>query len=111
MGIDVAGFCSDLELHGDWHNYQCKHYDHALRPSDIWVEIGKVIYYSYKGFYLPPKRYFFVAPRNIGTTLGRYLSDTDTLRKMVIQNWAKYCESGITKLNSVPLSGEFFRMV
>ncbi len=106
MGIDVAGFCNDSELHGDWHNYQCKHYDHALRPSDIWVEIGKIIYYSFKGYYLPPKKYFFVAPRNIGTTLGRLLADPIELRKETRDNWEKHCMSKITKVNPIPLSGE-----
>ena len=106
MGVDIAGFCSELELHGDWHNYQCKHYDHPLRPSDIWVEFGKIIYYSYKGEYLPPKKYFFVAPHNVGTKLGKLLSDPDQLKSEVKANWKKYCESGITDTSKVLLEGD-----
>src|SRR2546427_7640705 len=49
MGIDIAGFADDKRLKGVWDNYQCKHYDHALRPGDVWVEFGKVIWYSYSG--------------------------------------------------------------
>lgn len=47
LGVDISGFCSDKGFNGEWDNYQCKRYDHPLRPSDIWVEIGKIIYYSY----------------------------------------------------------------
>ncbi len=49
LGIDIAGFCSDKGFEAVWDNYQCKRYGHPLRPGDIWVEIGKIIYYSYLG--------------------------------------------------------------
>ena len=62
MGIDVAGFVDDKRLQGVWDNYQCKHYDHALKPSDVWAEFGKIIWYSFKGEYTAPRRYYFVAP-------------------------------------------------
>lgn len=54
MGIDVAGFADGERLQGIWENFQCKHYDHAIRPSDVWTEFGKVIWYSYKGEYAAP---------------------------------------------------------
>lgn len=71
MGIDVAGFVDDKRLQGVWDNYQCKHYDHAIRPSDVWAEFGKVIWYSYKGEYTAPRCYYFVSPRGAGTSLSR----------------------------------------
>jgi hypothetical protein len=43
LGVDIAGFCTDQGFQGVWDNYQCKRYDHPLRPSDVWVEIGKII--------------------------------------------------------------------
>ena len=49
MGVDVAAFLKSPQFSDGWHNYQCKHYDHSLYPSDIWVEIGKIIYYSHQG--------------------------------------------------------------
>src|SRR5208282_5181460 len=33
MGRDVIAHVGDPALGGDWDNYQCKHYDHALMPS------------------------------------------------------------------------------
>jgi len=42
-----------------------------LRPASIWVELGKIIYYSYIGEYTPPKALFCGIPRyrnNFGKT-------------------------------------------
>ena len=74
-GIDVAGFADGQQLQGIWDNYQCKHYNHPLYPTDAWPEIGKVLWYSFNGDYKPPRRYFFVAPRGIGTTLAAFFAD------------------------------------
>jgi hypothetical protein len=54
-GIDIAGFADGGLLLGVWDNYQCKHYDHALHPGDAWPEIGKILWYSFKGHYKPPR--------------------------------------------------------
>lgn len=70
LGVDVVGFVGDTWKTG-WDNYQCKHYDHPLRPSDIWIEIGKIIYYSYKNEYTVPRKYYFVASQNVGTSLQK----------------------------------------
>src|SRR5690242_10296176 len=51
MGIDIAGFVDDQRLAGVWDNYQCKHYDHALLPGDVWPEFGKIVWYSFKNQY------------------------------------------------------------
>src|SRR5450830_494889 len=42
-GVDIAGFTDVKKLQGVWDNYQCKHYDNALRPTNVWVEIGKIV--------------------------------------------------------------------
>jgi hypothetical protein len=73
QGVDIAGFISDRGWEGGWDNFQCKHYDHPLTPSDIWVEIGKIVYYSYKNEYPPPCKYYFIASRGLGTKLGKLL--------------------------------------
>jgi hypothetical protein len=75
-GIDIAGFADDKLLEGVWDNYQCKHYDHPLMPSDVWSEIGKVLWYSFQKHFAPPRAYYFVAPRGTGTTLTQYLANS-----------------------------------
>lgn len=49
MGIDIAGFTADAGFEDPWDNYQCKRYDHPLRPADIYKEIGKILYYTWRG--------------------------------------------------------------
>lgn len=103
MGIDVAGFVDDKRLQGVWDNYQCKHYDHAITPSDVWAEFGKVIWYSYKGRYTVPRCYYFVAPRGAGTKLSRLLANTAKLREELIANWESHVKDAITNKHPVLL--------
>jgi hypothetical protein len=103
MGIDVAGFVDDKRLEGAWDNYQCKHYDHAIRPGDVWVEFGKVIWYSYSGKYTAPRNYYFVSPFGAGTSLSRLLANATKLREEVIANWDKHVKDAITGTQEVPL--------
>ncbi|AIS97038.1 hypothetical protein BTHA_802 [Burkholderia thailandensis MSMB59] len=103
MGIDVAGFADDKRLHGVWDNYQCKHYDHAIRPSDVWVEFGKVIWHSYQGEYAVPHSYYFVSPRGAGTSLSRLFANATKLREELIANWDKHVKDAITSTQDVPL--------
>ena len=74
MGIDILCICTPNNR--EWDNYQCKHYDHPLSPSDIWTEIGKLIYYSREGEYNYPRRYIFVSPQGAGTKLSNLLKKT-----------------------------------
>ena len=60
-----------LIQNGPWDNFQCKHYDHPLAPSDIWLELGKLCYFTHLGEYSIPRQYYFVAPRGVGTKLLR----------------------------------------
>ena len=81
MGIDVACFCTDSGFNGGWDNYQCKRYDHALRPADIWIELGKIIFNSFGSEYPVPRKHYFCASQGIGTTLEKLLNDSDKLKK------------------------------
>src|SRR4051812_25011602 len=46
MGRDVIAF-EKSDADDPWDNYQCKFYDHQLAPGDIWVELGKLTYYTH----------------------------------------------------------------
>lgn len=105
LGVDIAGFCSTLGFSGEWDNFQCKRYDAPLRPSDIWVEIGKIIYYSFIGEYKPPRRHFFVCSKGVGTTLEKLLNRSHTLKAKAAENWEGHCLHGITSTKPVALEG------
>lgn len=107
MGIDVAGYVDDNGLFGAWDNFQCKRYSDSLSPSMVWVEFGKIIYYSFKNEYFPPRKYYFVAPNGVGGTLSRLMDKPDELKEKIRINWDGYCRSSITKTTDIPLTGEF----
>src|SRR6478609_9336007 len=46
LGLDVIAFTTAEGFAEPWDSYQCKHYDHALTPGDVYGELGKIIYNS-----------------------------------------------------------------
>lgn len=106
-GLDVVGFIVDDTFASGWDNFQCKHYDAPLTISRVAVEIGKVIYYSFRGEYPPPRKYYFVAPKGTGTSLEKLIAAPEKLKAEVRTHWAKRCESVITSTQKIPLSGNF----
>ena len=110
-GVDIAGFCTDKGFEDTWDNYQCKRYAHPLRPSDIWVELGKIIYYSHIGEYTPPRKHYFVASHDVGTTLEKLLNKPTELREKFKENWDGHCKSKITTTKEIELNGDFLSYV
>lgn len=101
MGRDLIGTVTEDPI--VWDNFQCKHYAESLMPIDIWLEIGKLAYYTMIGSYTYPRRYFFVAPRGVGTKLSNLLRNPAALKKGLLENWGKYCRLGITATMAVEL--------
>jgi hypothetical protein len=106
-GIDVAGFTDEQKLLGVWDNYQCKHYSAGITPGEAWPEIGKTLWYSFNGDYVTPRAYYFVAPRQTGTTLTQLLSNTPLLKKRLVEAWKTGVENKITSTQPVKLEGLF----
>jgi hypothetical protein len=99
MGRDVIARVNNGN--GIWDNYQCKHYKNSLKPSDILVELGKLAYYTKRGDYTYPRRYYFIAPQGAGTTLSNLLRKPEQLRAELIKQWDTQCRKGITKTTMV----------
>lgn len=109
MGRDVIAFHKkDSSL---WDNYQCKHYREPLRPGDVWIELGKLVYYTMKGEYSWPSSYFFVAPRGIGTSLSNLLKNPQKLRSELKVKWDKHCRDKITKECTVALDSSLLQYI
>ena len=67
MGRDVIGHLEPAHVRPrPCDIYQCKHYDHPLTPTDIYLELGKLCVHTYRLDYPVPRRYRFVPPRGIG---------------------------------------------
>ena len=105
-GLDVVGFIASNQFSDGWDNYQCKFYDKPLTPSNVWVEFGKIIYFTKCGEYTPPRKYYFVAPKQIGTKLGKLLANAPKLKEELKDNWEKHCEDGITSTTKIKLEGD-----
>jgi hypothetical protein len=99
MGRDVIATVKGGN--GVWDNYQCKHYGESLKPSDIWVELGKLAYCTKRGDYSYPRRYYFIAPRGAGTKLSNVLKKPEELRSELLNQWNTHCREGITKTEIV----------
>lgn len=99
MGRDVIATVKGGN--GAWDNYQCKHYQKVLAPGDVWVELGKLAYYTLKGEYSYPRSYFFVAPQGVGPKLSNLLNKPHALRDGLLANWDKACRTEITKTEVV----------
>ncbi len=98
MGRDIVAHVGRT---GVWDNYQCKHYKQSLRPSDIWVELGKLAYYTKRGDYTYPRRYYFIAPQGAGTSLSNLLRKPEQLRAELLKQWDTQCRGGITDTTKV----------
>ncbi|MGY8632695.1 hypothetical protein RAD15_09455 [Bradyrhizobium sp. 14AA] len=65
---------------------------------------GLLFYYTFINAYAVPRRYYFVAPRGVGTKLMRLLKKPEELRAGLIANWCEKCTTQITKTTTVPLA-------
>jgi hypothetical protein len=106
MGRDIVGFTSDKKFDGPWDNYQCKRYATKLGPADVWVELGKIIYYTYCNQFTPPQNYFFAASKGVGLSLQTLLAAPDKLKQGLIDNWSSHCTNKITDTEPIQLKGK-----
>jgi hypothetical protein len=105
-GRDVIGHITSAEVRPrPCDIYQCKHYDHPLQPSEVYVELGKLCVFTFDKTYPVPRKYRFCPPRGIGPGLYNLLNNVNELKSELIANWAKYCEKGISKSKTYPLEG------
>lgn len=104
MGRDVIAMVKGGN--GTWDNYQCKHYGDSLKPSHIWVELGKLAYYTKRGDYSYPRRYYFIAPRGAGTKLSNLLKKGEELKSELLKQWDAHCRDAITTTGKVECDAE-----
>jgi len=106
-GIDIAAFADANMLNGIWDLYQCKRYGASVAPNAAWPEIGKVLWHSFSGHYKPPRAYYFMAPRGVGTTLAQLLANAPNLKTELKKVWVKNVAGNITSTQTVLLTGAF----
>ncbi len=109
-GRDVIGYAISVNAGAPWDNYQCKHYDHPLYPSDLWKELAKLCYYTFEKKFTTPRAYYFVAPQGVGPETLRLLEHPAELRSGLIAQWDKGDLFKIGK-NEIVLEGDLRKYV
>ncbi len=106
-GCDIVAWIDpDGTMPRRWDNFQCKHYDNQLTPTDVYIELAKLCWFSFTGAFTVPNSYYFVSPRGLGNKLDTLLSKPDELKSSLISNWSRYCETELTA-TPVKLEGAF----
>lgn len=111
MGRDVVGYLTQSRHEGPWHNYQCKQYGRAVQLNVGLLEIGKILYYAYRGEFTPPTTYFFVAPRGVARTLRSLIAKPNEFKATLIAKWDQCCADHITKTEAVKLNSGLMAFV
>lgn len=107
MGRDVIAEFPD----GRWDNYQCKHYEKKLAPGDFFVELGKLVFYSFRGDFTVPRKYFIATCRGLSASLLTLLQNPAKFNSELIKHWDKYCKTKITQRNEVPLDADLKKYI
>jgi hypothetical protein len=105
--IDLASKACDI--------FQCKHYDHPLSPSDVWLELAKLCYYTHIKTIPIPRRYRFVAPQDVSAATGLLLEAPNDLRSGLIEVWQAATKEPLSKKlvkgTSILLDGDLLKHV
>lgn len=105
LGRDVVGFVDNKKYEGIWDNCQCKHYSKSIPVSTALIDIAKIVYYSFRKEFLPPRRSIFFGPLGVSKSLELLLGHPQKLRAHVIDHWNPTCANGITSTGTVLLEG------
>lgn len=112
MGRDVIAYVeNDNKQKIIWDNYQCKYYSVPLSPSQIWIELGKLCYYTFNKEFSIPRKYYFVTSKGVSTTLTNLIDKPDLLKKKLIEVWDSKCTNQITNTKKVKLEGKLLEFV
>lgn len=99
-GRDIVGFVTKARHEGEWDLFQCKRktWNSELGFGEALTELGKIFYHHVNGAYATlPRKYVFVSPRGISTTLTHHLEHPSTLKTALVDGWEKHCRTKITR--------------
>ena len=100
-GRDVRAYLTDE--HGDLDCFQCKFYKDALTPGDAWPELAKLCLYTSRGDFRIPRKFYFVAPKDLGPDLSTLIESPDALKTRLLEAWNKESRDGVAA-KVVPLT-------
>lgn len=106
-GRDVAAYITDPKVANyQWDCFQCKHYDRPLMPAQMWIEFGKILYYTFIDEYPVPKKYYFISPKGCGTSFTKLLQNSKEIKKGLLTHWEKDISENIISGLKIGLTAE-----
>jgi len=106
-GRDIIAYYDD----GTVDYYQCKHYKSALSPTNYYLELGKLCYFTYMKEIPVPKAYYIIASNDVGPSLQDLIDDSSKLLSALLENWDTYCKTKISKKIEVILDESFLSYI
>lgn len=91
--------------------YQCKHYNRPLSPTNYYLELGKLCYYTYKKEIAIPKEYYIIASNDVGPSLQDLIDDPTKLPIKLLENWDTHCRTKITKTKDIILDEQLRKYI
>ncbi|MEI8389302.1 MAG: ABC-three component system protein [bacterium] len=110
-GRDVVAYYDEDITKSKWDNYQCKHYGHVLRPSDVWIEFGKLCYYTYKNEFSIPENYYLISSMGITPGLLKLLENPENMKNGLIDNWTNNCKNKINVSTEIECTGTLLEYI
>lgn len=105
-GRDVVGFCTDQRHDGDWDNYQCKQYRSKLGKAEGLLAVGKILYWASQGEFTSPRRFVFVAPKGLNSTLLKLINKPASFKADLVAGWDAACATKIVQNKTIALANE-----
>ena len=103
-GVDVIAYYDQEANKCDI--YQCKHYNHAVRRSDIIAELGKFLYFMSIGDLPVPESYYLMAPQDLSSRFLHIYGQPDKLKNAITDSWDKDIAGHIEKGKQYLLEGD-----
>lgn len=108
-GVDVIAYFDQKNKVCDI--YQCKHYNHPIRKSDVIGELGKFLFFMAIGELPVPETYYLMAPQGLGDRFLQLYENADLLKQALKDSWEKKIAGNIEKGKCYSLEGKLLAFV
>ena len=108
-GRDIK--CTGIGLFKDLYIFQAKAYNKKLGKTQIFPEIAKCVFNTFKQEYSIPREYRFVSSLGVSPTVSDLFADPAKLKQELKANWNNMCSTKIQSSTTILLSGDFLTYV
>lgn len=112
-GRDVIGYVDETQSSPICDVYQCKHYKNPVTTSEFLPELAKLCKHAFDKTIPIPRRYWIVAPQDVGPGLGELLESPLKVLEALKESWKDAKKKPLLKIGgtAVPLVGDLGKFV